>query len=89
MPRTAAFFGPRALRSLILALPCARSLDIGFSVFTAHLAGLVTICNSPLLTGLSGLLPISGAPLAHGLSPFLGVFVRHFLAVAADRSAAL
>jgi hypothetical protein len=55
----------------------AHVLKMSLPVFTAHLAGLVTICNSPLLTGLSGLLPISGAPLAHGLSAFLGVFEGH------------
>jgi hypothetical protein len=59
-----AFFGPRSLRSLILALPYAHFFEIGFPVFTAHLAGLVAICDSPLLIGLSGLLRIGGAPLA-------------------------
>jgi hypothetical protein len=69
--------GPRALRSLILALPCAHFFEIGFPVFTTHLTGLIAICVSPLLIGLSGLLRIGGAPLTKALPAFLRVFVRH------------
>jgi hypothetical protein len=77
VPRAAAFLGPRALRGLILALRCAHVLKMGLPVFTAHLAGLVTICDPPPLSGLSGLLSIGGAPPADALSAFLGVFVGH------------
>jgi ABC transporter substrate binding protein len=60
--RIAAFFGPRSLRSLILALLCANQLAVGFPVGAVRLPDLVEILGSPLLTGLSDFLPIGGAP---------------------------
>jgi hypothetical protein len=72
-----AFHRFRALRGVILALPLANFLAIGFPLGTGRLAGLVEICISPFLAGLSDFLTIGGAPLALELSAFLGVCVRH------------
>jgi hypothetical protein len=73
----AAFFRPRSLRGLILALPRAHLLKIGLTMFTVRQPGFVAIGGSPLQIRLSDLLPSGGPPLAYELPAFLGVFVGH------------